>query len=177
MIRLSLVIYFFLLISLAKAQLDNKSWKKNCIKDANNKENCAIAILNQVEDKDKKLINFATAFVLKSEEIIKSKDKDKDAKEAITKKPVILFVINLPLNVDLTAKPQVQIDNKKAFDINFTNCNQNDGCKSMGVISNENFEKLKKSKTFSVITRVYGTNSNIKIDFPLKDFESEFKKL
>jgi len=38
----------------AFSQINTASWKKNCIKDANNKEICSIAIKNEVEDKDKK---------------------------------------------------------------------------------------------------------------------------
>jgi invasion protein IalB len=103
--------------------------------------------------------------------------KDKDGKTITTKKPAGIFVANLPLNVDLTAKPQLQIDGKKAIDLTFTNCNQNDGCKTISVLSNDILEKMRKGKTLSVITRTYGSAQNIKIDFPLKDFDSEFKKI
>jgi invasion protein IalB len=157
------------------SQINTDSWKKNCVKDANNKENCSIAIKNEVEDKDKKKLTLSTIFVLRGEENMNSKDKD--GKTLTTKKPAIIFVANLPLNVDLTAKPQLQIDGKKALDLNFTNCNQNDGCKTMGILSNDTLEKMKKGKTLSVITRSFGSAQNIKIDFPLKDFDSEFKKI
>jgi invasion protein IalB len=40
----------------AYSQINTTSWIKNCVKDANNKENCSIAIKNEVEDKDKKKI-------------------------------------------------------------------------------------------------------------------------
>jgi invasion protein IalB len=103
--------------------------------------------------------------------------KDKDGKTITTKKPVVVFVVNLPLNVDLTVKPQLQIDGKKALDLIFTYCNQNDGCKAIGSLSNDSIEKMKKGKALSVITRSYGSAQNIKIDFPLKDFDSEFKKI
>jgi invasion protein IalB len=157
------------------SQINTDSWKKNCVKDANNKENCSISIKNEVEDKDKKKLIFSTIFVLKGEQNVSSKDKD--GKILTTKKPAIIFVANLPLNVDLTAKPQLQIDGKKALDLIFTNCNQNDGCKTMGILSNDTLEKMKKGKILSVITRSFGSAQNIKIDFPLKDFDSEFKKI
>ena len=159
----------------AFSQINTTSWIKNCVKDANNKENCSIAIKNEVEDKDQKKFTFSTIFVLKGEQNVNSKDKD--GKTITTKKPAVLFVANLPLNVDLTAKPQLQIDGKKALDLTFTNCNQNDGCKTMGILSNDTLEKMGKGKTLSVITRSYGSAQNIKIDFPLKDFDSEFKKI
>jgi invasion protein IalB len=101
--------------------------------------------------------------------------KDKDGKTITTKKPAVLFVANLPLNVDLRTKPQLQIDGKKVIDLTFTNCNQKDGCKTIGSLSNDNIEKMKKGKVLSVITRSYDSPQNIKIDFPLKDFDSEFK--
>jgi invasion protein IalB len=159
----------------AFSQINTTSWIKNCVKDANNKENCSIAIKNEIEDKDKKKLTLSTIFVLKSEENVSNKDKD--GKTITTKKPAVIFVANLPLNVDLTAKPQLQVDGKKALDLTFTNCNQNDGCKSMGRLSNDTLEKMRKGKILSVITRSFGSVQNIKFDFPLKDFDSEFKKI
>jgi invasion protein IalB len=175
--KYALYIYLFLLCFMTSvySQINTTSWIKNCVKDANNKENCSIAIKNEVEDKDKKKITLSTVFVLRGEENVNSKDKD--GKTIITKKPAVIFVANLPLNVDLTAKPQLQIDGKKAIDLTFTNCNQNDGCKAIGSLSNDSIEKMKKGKTLSVITRSFGSPQNIKIDFPLKDFDSEFKKI
>ncbi len=118
----------------AFSQINTTSWIKNCVKDANNKENCSIAIKNEVEDKDKKKLTLSTIFVLKGEQNVASKDKD--GKNITTKKPAVIFVANLPLNVDLTVRPQLQIDDKKAIDLTFTNCNQNDGCKTISVLSN-----------------------------------------
>jgi invasion protein IalB len=159
----------------AFSQINTTSWIKNCVKDANNKENCSIAIKNEIEDKDKKKLTLSTIFLLKGEQ--NESGKDKDGKTITTKKPAVIFVANLPLNVDLTLKAQLQIDDKKALDLNFTNCNENDGCKTMGILSNDILEKMRKGKTLSVITRSYGSAQNIKIDFPLKDFDSEFKKI
>jgi invasion protein IalB len=159
----------------AFSEINTSAWKKNCVKDANNKENCSIAIKNEVTDKDKKKLTLSTIFVLKSEQNVTNKDKD--GKTVTTKKPAVIFVANLPLNVDLTAKPQLQIDGTKALDLTFTNCNQNDGCKTIGILSNDILEKMRKGKTLSVITRSYGSAQNIKIDFPLKDFDSELKKI
>ena len=154
--------------STAFAKINAKSWSKNCVTGADKKESCSIAIINELEDKNKKKSTLASAFVLKAEEANKKKG---------TKKQVTALVINLPLNVDLTVKPQVQIDGKKLLDLSFTNCNQNDGCKTLSLISDANIEQIKKSKTLSVITRASGSASNIKIDFPLKDFGKEFKNL
>jgi hypothetical protein len=47
----------------------------------------------------------------------------------------------------------------------------------MGILSNDNLEKMRKGKTLSVMTRSLGGAQNFKIDFPLKDFDSEFKKI
>ena len=175
--KYALYIYLFLFSFMTSAfsQINATSWIKNCVKDANNKENCSIAIKNEAEDKDKKKLTISTIFVLKSEENVSSKDKD--GKTITTKKPAVMFVANLPLNVDLTVKPQLQIDGKKVLDLIFTYCNQNDGCKAIGSLSNDSIEKMKKGKALSVITRSYGSAQNIKIDFPLKDFDSEFKKI
>jgi invasion protein IalB len=175
--KYALYIYLFLLCFMTSAysQINTTSWIKNCVKDANNKENCSIAIKNEVEDKDKKKITLSTVFVLRGEENVNSKDKD--GKTITTKKPAVVFVANLPLNVDLTIKPQMQIDGKKVIDLTLTNCNQNDGCKAIGSLSNDSIEKMKKGKILSVITRSFGSAQNIKIDFPLKDFDSEFKKI
>ena len=172
---LYICLFLFSFMTSAFSQINTTSWIKNCIKDANNKENCSIAIKNEVEDKDKKKLTLSTIFVLKGEENVNSKDKD--GKNITTKKPAVIFVANLPLNVDLTVKPQLQIDDKKTLDLTFTTCNQNDGCKTIGILSNDILEKMKKGKTLSVMTRSYGSAQNIKIDFPLKDFDSEFKKI
>ena len=172
---LYICLFLFSFMTSAFSQINTDSWKKNCVKDANNKESCSIAIKNEVEDKDKKKLTLSTIFVLRGEQNVSSKDKD--GKTLTTKKPAVIFVANLPLNVDLTAKPQLQIDGKKALDLTFTNCNQNDGCKTMSILSNDTLEKMKKGKTLSVITRSFGSAQNIKIDFPLKDFDSEFKKI
>jgi invasion protein IalB len=172
---LYICLFLFSFMTSTFSQINTESWKKNCVKDANNKENCSVAIKNEVEDKDKKKLTLSTIFVLRGEQNVNSKDKD--GKTLTTKKPAVIFVANLPLNVDLTAKPQLQIDGKKALDLTFTNCNQNDGCETMSILSNDTLEKMKKGKTLSVITRSFGSAQNIKIDFPLKDFDSEFKKI
>jgi len=172
---LYICLFLFSFMTSTFSQINTDSWKKNCVKDANNKENCSVAIKNEVEDKDKKKLTLSTIFVLRGEQNVNSKDKD--GKTLTTKKPAVIFVANLPLNVDLTAKPQLQVDGKKALDLTFTNCNQNDGCKSMGILSNDTLEKMRKGKILSVITRSFGSAQNIKIDFPLKDFDSEFKKI
>ena len=170
---LYICLFLFSFMTSTFSQINTASWKKNCIKDANNKEICSIAIKNEVEDKDKKKLTLSTVFVVRGEEAVNSKDKD--GKTITTKKPAVLFVANLPLNVDLRAKPQLQIDGKKVIDLTFTNCNQIDGCKTIGGLSNDNIEKMKKGKVLSVITRSYDSPQNIKIDFPLKDFDTEFK--
>jgi invasion protein IalB len=172
---LYICLFLFSFMTSAFSQINTTAWIKNCIKDANNKENCSIAIKNEVEDKDKKKLTLSTVFVLRGEENVNSKDKD--GKTITTKKPAVVFVANLPLNVDLTIKPQLQIDGKKVIDLTLTNCNQNEGCKAIGSLSNESIEKMKKGKILSVITRSFGSPQNIKIDFPLKDFDSEFKKI
>jgi invasion protein IalB len=159
----------------AFSQINTTSWIKNCVKDSNNKENCSIAIKNEAEDKDKKKFTVSTIFVPKGEQNVNSKDKD--GKTITNIKPAVIFVANLPLNVDLTINPQLQINGKKVLDLTLTNCNQNDGCKAIGSLSNDILEKMKKGKTLSVLTRSFGSPQNIKIDFPLKDFDSEFKKI
>ena len=175
--KYALYISLFLLCFMTStfSKINTTSWIKHCVKDANNKEDCSIAIKNEVEDKDKKKLTLSTIFVLKAEQNVTSKDKD--GKNITTKKPAVIFVANLPLNVDLTVRPQLQIDDKKAIDLTFTNCNQNDGCKTIAILSNDILEKMRKGKTISVVTRTYGSAQNIKIDFPLKDFDSEFKKI
>ena len=175
--KYALYISLFLLCFMTStfSKINTTSWIKHCVKDANNKEDCSIAIKNEVEDKDKKKLTLSTIFVLKGEQNVTNKDKD--GKNITTKKPAVIFVANLPLNVDLTARPQLQIDDKKAIDLTFTNCNQNDGCKTIAILSNDILEKMRKGKTITVVTRTYGSAQNIKIDFPLKDFDSEFKKI
>jgi invasion protein IalB len=174
---LYIIFFLFIFITSTFSQINTISWKKNCFKDANNnnKEDCSIAIKNEIEDNNKKKITLSTIFVLKGEQNVSSKDKE--GKTITSKKPAVIFVANLPLNVDLTARPQLQIDDKKAIDLTFTNCNQNDGCKTIVILSNDILERMRKGKIISIVTRTYASVQNIKIDFPLKNFDSEFKKI
>ena len=89
---------------------------------------------------------------------------------------IIFFLLLSCVSVEKRTNYALNIAAQNNFK-SFTNCNQNDGCKSMGILSNDNLEKMRKGKTLSVITRSYGSPQNIKIDFPLKDFDSEFKKI
>jgi len=104
-------------------------------------------------------------------------EKDQTYKLSEESKNIPVLFVKLPLNVDLGKKPALLIDNKKLGNLNFTHCNQKEGCVTSVAISNKIIDLFKKGKTMIVITGIYGNNKNIKIEFPLKNFTKSYAKL
>ena len=167
------------LTNYSSSEISSKEWNKQCSED---KSTCIIAIKNEIKAKDTdKTQRLATAYI----QIGSSKQKkmnliDKDDqtyKLSEENKIVPILFVNLPLNTDLRFKPLIQIDDKNYGTLNFTNCNQIDGCKTNAAISNDAIDKFKKGNTMSVIVRIFGSNKNMKIEFPLKQFTKSYAKL
>jgi len=167
------------LTNYSSSEISAKEWNKQCNED---KSTCIIVIKNEikVKDNDKKQ-RLATAYI----QIGSSKQKkmnlinegDQTYKLSEENKNIPILFVNLPLNTDLRFKPLIQIDDKNYGKLNFTNCNNTDGCKTNAVISNDAIDKLKKGNTMSVIVRIFGINKNMKIEFPLKQFTKSYTKL
>jgi len=104
-------------------------------------------------------------------------EDDQTYKLSEENKNVPILVVKLPLNTDLRKKPEIIINDKKIAGLDFTHCNNKDGCVTRVAISNDVIDLFKKGKTMSVITGIYRSNKNMKIEFPLKNFTKSYKKL
>jgi len=171
--------FLFYLTTYSSSEINSKEWNNSCNED---KSTCIIAISNEIKSKDNnKMQTLATAYIQigsskqKKMDLINEKDQTYKLSEEKTNVPVLF--VKLPFNVDLRKKPAFVIDDKKIGDLNFTHCNQNVGCVTNVIISNDVIDYFRNGKTMTVITGVYGSNQNMKIEFPLKNFTKSYKKL
>ena len=164
----------------SSAEIGNKKWTKECIKD--NKKSCFIAINHQVAvpDNDKKQV-LATAFIqLRSTTerkmaLVDGKEKTYKLKEKT--KLVNVLTIKLPLNVDLKKSPLVQIDKKNILNIPFSHCNSTEGCNTNIAVSDKIIKLFKSGKELTLYTGVYGAKDNMIVNFPLKGFSKAYDSL
>jgi invasion protein IalB len=172
------VISFFLyLTTYSLSEITSKAWSTECTKD---KKNCITVIRNEIKNKDK-MQTLATAFVQMGSATQKKMNlvdaKDQTYKLSEESKNIPILIVKLPLNVDLSKKPAIVIDNKKLGNLNFSNCNQKDGCVTNMILSNNIIDLLRKGKTMSVISGILGNSQNLKIDFPLTNFTKSYAQL
>ena len=168
---------FFYLTTYSSSEVSSKAWSTEC---SENKKICVSIIVSEIKDKDKKQI-LSTAYI----KIASSKQKkmnlideeDQTYKLSEENKNVPILFVQLPFNVDLRKKPAIVIDKKKLGDLNFTHCNQNDGCVTNVAMTGNVIDLFKKGKTMSVITGIYGSNKNMQIEFPLRNFTKSYAKL
>ena len=174
-----IICFSLYLTNYSSSEISDKAWNAQCNED---KSTCIIAIKNDLKAKDSdKVQRLATAYI----QIGSSKQKkmnlidedDQTYKLSEENKNVPILFVNLPLNTDLRFKPLIQIDDKNYGTLNFTNCNQIDGCKTNAAISNDAIDVFKKGNTMSVVVRIFGSNKNMKIEFPLKNFTKSYIKL
>jgi len=92
-------------------------------------------------------------------------------------KKVPLLFVNLPLNADLRKKPLVQVDGKNLGNLNYLHCNNSLGCKTSVVINNQVIDLLKNGKNMTIFMSIFGSNNNLKIEFPLKGLLKAYDKL
>jgi len=169
--------FLLYLSSYSFSEITSKAWSTECGED---KKNCITIIKNEFLY-DEKVQTLATAYfqigsaTQKKMDLINEKDQTYKLSEESKNIPVLF--VKLPLNVDLGKKPALLIDNKKLGNLNFTHCNQKEGCVTSVAISNKIIDLFKKGKTMIVITGIYGNNKNIKIEFPLKNFTKSYAKL
>ena len=182
MVKLIKILSIIIIIFSTKssfAEIGTESWNKNCSNE--NKENCFLAIKTELELKDNKKQTIATAFIRiassKQKEMNLINEKDQTYKLSEKNKDVPYLTVNLPLNSDLRKKPLIVSDNKSIGNMVYTHCNQAIGCRSILVINEKVIEAFKKGKSMSVTFGVYGSEKNMKIDFPLKGFSKAYKKL
>jgi len=178
-IKILFVVYFLLyLTSYSFSEISSKAWSKMC--DENN--TCFIAIKKVFENKESgKIQNIASAII----QIGSSKQKKMDLVNADDQtyklseqdKDVPILFINLPLGTDLRKKPLLVIDDKKIANLDYTHCNNFDGCKTNLLINNDVINLMKKGETMTVIMGIYRSNKNMNIQFPLKSFSKSYAAL
>ena len=174
----SLFLFLFLFNTNSFSEINSNSWSEQCNED---KSTCIIAIKYDVKLKDKKQRTLATAYI----QIASTKERkmnlvdkeDQTYKLSEEDKSIPLLIVNLPMNSDLTKKPLLQIDGKNLGNLNYLFCNNTQGCKTSVVINNDVIDLLKKGKNLTVFIGVFGTNKNLKIEFPLKGFSKAYSKL
>ena len=180
--KIFLILTFIILgITSAFSEVNSKNWQKNCNEE--NKNNCNIAIVNQIKLKDsEQMQTIATAYIeigLTKQKKMNLVNKDEQTYKLgeETSKIPILF-IDLPLNVDLRKKPLVKVDDiENISNLKFLYCNNNTGCKTMVILSDDVIEYFKKGKNLNVFFQVFGNNQNIVVQFPLKGFTKSFDDL
>ena len=177
--KLSFLFLFLILFNTNSfSEINSKSWSEQCNED---KSSCLIAIKYEVKLKDKKEQTVATAFIqlasTKERKMNLIDKEDQTYKLSEEDKSIPLLVINLPLNTDLRKKPLLQVDGKNLGNLNYLHCNNNMGCKTSAVINNDVIDLLKKGKNLTIFIGVFGSNQNLKIEFPLKGFSKAYSKL
>lgn len=159
------------------SEISSKEWNTRCSED---KKTCIAVIKSEIKNKGK-LQTIATAYIqigsTKQKKMDLINENDQTYKLSEQNKSVQILFVKLPLNVDLTRKPAIVIDGKKLGDINFTHCNKLDGCVTNVAVNDNVIELFKKGKTMSVVTGIYGSAKNMKIEFPLKNFTKSYEKL
>ena len=175
---LLLLLFLFLFNTNSYSEINSKSWSEQCNEEKNV---CIIAIKNEIKLKDKKEQTLATAYIQlasKKERKMNLVDKeDQTYKLSEKDKSIPLLLVNLPLNTDLRKKPLLQVDGKNLGSLNYLYCNDTMGCKTSVVINNDVIDLLKKGKNLTIFIGVFGTNKNLKIEFPLKGFSKAYSKL
>ena len=174
----SLFLFLFLFNTNSFSEIHLHSWSEQCNED---KSSCSIAIKYEVKLKDKSDQTLASAFV----RIASTKEKkmnlvdkeDQTYKLSEEDKSIPLLLVNLPLNTDLRKKPLLQVDGKNLGSLNYLYCNDTMGCKTSVVINNDVIDLLKKGKNMTIFIGVFGSNQNLKIEFPLKGFSKAYSKL
>ena len=164
----------------SSAEVGDKKWTKECVKD--NKKNCVIAIksLSAISDSDKKQ-TIATAIISlgstteRKMALVDGEEKTYKLKEE--NKLVPILTIRLPLNIDLKKQPLVQIDKKDVLNIPFTHCNGNEGCVTQIAINDEVIKVFKSGKELTLAMGVYRAKDNMIINIPLKGFSKAYDSL
>ena len=164
----------------SSAEIGDKKWTKECAND--NKKSCVIAINTQIPipNSDKKQ-TLATVIIQlgstteRKMDLVDGEEKTYKLKEE--NKIVTVLTVRFPLNVDLRKQPLIQIDKKNVLNLPFTHCNSDRGCVTQNAINDEIVKLFKSGKELTLITGVYGSKDNLKINLKLKGFSKAYDSL
>ena len=87
-----------------------------------------------------------------------------------------LFVMNLPLGVDLRAGVALKVDEEEEMKAPYAQCTRN-GCEVRSALPKKIVEQFKKGKALHVGFRPFGTEQTAVMDVSLKGFSSALKKI
>ena len=173
-----IISFLFYLTTYSLSEINSKAWSTECSKD---KTACLSMIKSELKNKDNKMQTIATAYIqigsTKQKKMDLINKNDQTYKLSEEEKNVPVLFVKLPLNSDLRKKPVIMIDNKKIINLNFSHCNQIEGCVTNSAMNNGVIDLFKKGKTMAVIMGIYGGGKNIKIEFPLKNFSKSYTQL
>lgn len=172
----SFLLYF---TTYSLSEISSKEWSTQCSED---KKACISIVISEIKNIEKeKMQTLATAYFQIGSATQKKMnlvdEDDQTYKLSEENKDIPVLFVKLPFNVDLRKKPLILIDSKKLGNLNFTHCNQKDGCVTNVAVNNDVINLFKKGKNMSVITGIYGSNKNMEIKFPLKNFTKSYAKL
>jgi len=176
-IILYIISLFLYLTTSSLSEVTSKAWSTQCSED---KKTCISMIISEYKNKDK-MQTLATAYFqigsTSQKKMNLVNEEDQTYKLSEESKSIPVLFVKLPLNVDLRKNPLIAIDNKKIANLNFTHCNQKDGCVTNVAVNNDIIDLFKKGKNMTIITGIYGNSKNLKIEFPLKNFTKSYAKL
>ena len=167
------------LTNYSHSEISSKEWSTQCSED---NKTCISIVINEIQNTEKdKIQTLATAYFQIGSTTQKKMnlvdEDDQTYKLSEENKDIPVLFVKLPFNVDLRKKPLILIDSKKLGNLNFTHCNQNVGCVTNVAMNNDSINLFKKGKNMSVITGIYGSNKNMEIKFPLKNFTKSYTEL
>lgn len=160
------------------AEINDKKWSKQC----GNNNLCYMAIKKEVKikDSDEKqtlgLIGLQINSTIKKEMVLVDEvNKTYKQKETVQRVPVLF--VNAPLNIDLTKKALIRIDDKNIINLTYTTCTNQVGCTAVAQVNDKVLDLFKSGKEVSIVLGNYTTKNNFKIEFPLKGFSKTYAKL
>ena len=169
--------FLIYLTTYSLSKINSQAWSTECSED---KKICLAIITSETKIKDK-IQTLATAYIQigssKQKKMNLINEDDQTYKLSEENKNVSVLFVKLPFNVDLKIKPAIIIDNKKLGDLNYSHCNQTDGCAANFIIDNDVIDFFRKGKTMNIVTGIYNNTQNMKIEFPLKNFSRSYAQL
>ena len=158
-----ILIFLFLFQVVANAQ-SNNVWKKQCIKNKENKDVCFISTKLALTDKKKKVIGNLITVSLRYIEL----------KEQEIKKP--FMIINAPTGIDLRYGLQLSIGKNFNGTAAFVRCTHQ-GCETNMIVTPKIRKAMEAAESMILQYIVYGAKQPHAIELSLMGFKKEFAKL
>ena len=175
-----ILLFLFLFQAVTNAQ-SNNVWKKQCIKNKENKDVCYISTKLTLTNNKKEVIgNLITISVRyidhieKNLSLVDEKNKTYELKEKKIKKP--FMIINAPMGVDLRSGLIVSIGKNFNGKADFVRCTQQ-GCETNMLVSPQIRKAMEVSESMKLQFIVYGKQNPNVVELSLMGFKKKFSKL